>query len=263
MKSQLHTHFSTSLLLPIDVSDLSFGRFFFEMLQSNYPWLMPRKYGLTEPLKNIFDGDIDKMLSTSWKDGFTWKLQEKGTEALWSFSFFFRNQWIHSALHIYGNPKKFRIADIKSFYCELMTHGSADIGHIHIISDIEVNRNKQHHNETTWALNTGYTTLELMKYIPNLAWGMLFGKPYIEMMGLEKLLNAPAFLVEKWHDGVYIQITENIEDTYKNYEEFDKKRMQIKEYFGRQYFFLPDLPKSEYRVPNFDFSACEHLIKKK
>ncbi len=67
----IHPHFSTGLLLPIDINDLSFGRFFFKILQKIYPELMPRKYGNIEPLKSIFDGDIEKMLSTNWQQNIT------------------------------------------------------------------------------------------------------------------------------------------------------------------------------------------------
>jgi hypothetical protein len=249
----LHPGFSTSLLLPIDIDDLSYGRFFFKTLQEIYPELMPRKYGLTEPLKNIFDGDIEKMLSTSWKDGFIWKPQEKGIEAFWRFSVLFGERRLHSKLLIYGNPKKFRLNDIKLLYHELIKRDPVDIGHIHILSEIEVNHNKHYYNEMTWDLNIGFNTIPLEKYIPNIAWGMFFGKPYIEMIGLEKLLKTPAYLVERWGDVIYIQITEHIEDTFEEYEEFDKLRTQVKEYLGQQYFFSPDLSKNAYQVPTFNF----------
>jgi len=262
MKTKISPHFATSLLLPIDIDDLSYGRFFFKILQEVYPDLMPRKYGDTEPLKNVFDGDVEKMMSTCWQPKsvsphrfhqFIWKPQLKGTLAFWDFSSLHGQQKLHSSLLLSGNPKKFRIADIKLFYREWIKHDPADIGHIHILAEPEFNHYKRYHNEMLWALNIGYTTLELKKYIPNLAWGMFFGRPYVEMMGLQKLLSAPAFLVEQWHDGVYIQVTENIEDTFKNYEEFDGLRTQIKKYLGRQYFFGPELTKDEYRVPNFNF----------
>ncbi len=264
MKSKITPHFSTSLLLPIDIDGLSYGRFFFKTLQEIYPELMPRKYGNTEPLKNVFDRDIEKMLSSCWQPRsaspyrshqFIWKPQVKSTEAFWSFSGLHGKQKLHSDLLIYGKPKKFRIADIKSLYCELIKHDPAEIGHIHVLAEPELNHYKRYYREMLWCLNIGFSTLELKKYVPNLAWGTFFGKPYIEMMGLEKLLKTPAYLIERWGDGVYIQITENIEDTFQKYEEFDKLRTQIKEYLGRQYFFSPDLPKSEYRVPNFVFSC--------
>jgi hypothetical protein len=254
MKSKISTHFTTSLLLPIDVSDSSFGRFFFRTLQNLYPDLMPRKYGYTEPLKNVFDGDIEKMLMNCWQKGFIWKPQPRGTLAFWDFSVLFGEQRLHSSLCLSGNPKNFRLVDIKLLYRELIRHSPTDIGHIHILAEPELNHYKRYYNEMVWALNIGFATIELKKYIPNLAWGMFFGKPYVEMIGLEKLLIAPAFLVEQWNDGVYIQVTENIEDTFRNYEEFNKKRMQIKEYLGREYFFSPDLGKDDYRVPHFDFS---------
>jgi hypothetical protein len=254
MKSKISKHFSTGLLLPIDISDLSFGRFFFEILQKLYPDLMPRKYGLTEPLKNIFDGDIEKLLLSYWKDGFIWKPTQKGTEAFWRFSTLFGKQRLHSELLIYGNYKKIVVDNIKLLYRELVRHTPADIGHIHILAEPEFKHYWNYHDEMISCLDIGFVTIKLKKYIGNFAWGMYFGKPYVEMMGLEKLLKSPAYLVEQWHDGVYIQVTDNIEDTFLNYEEFDKKRTRIKEYLGPQYFFNPDFGKNDYRVPDFDFS---------
>jgi len=262
MKSKISPHFSTSLLLPIDIDDLSYGRFFFKILQEVYPDLMPRKYGDTEPLKNVFDGDVEKMLSTCWQPKsvsphrshqFIWKPQIRSTESFWTFSSFHGQQKLHSKLAIYGKPNKFRLADIKLLYCELMKHDPADIGHIHILAEPELNHNGRY-GEMLSDLDIGFNTIPLKRYIGNLAWGMFFGRPYVEMIGLEKLLETPTFLVEQWNDGVYIQVTENIEDTFQKYEKFDRLRTQIKEYLGIQYFFSPDLAKSEYQTPNFVFS---------
>jgi hypothetical protein len=255
--------FTTSLLLPIDIDDLSYGRFFFKTLSEIYPELMPRRFGDTEPLKNVFDGDVEKMLSICWQPKsasphrshqFIWRPKMKGTLAFWTFSTLFGDQKLHSDLHLSGRPKEFRINNIKMLYRKLIEYKSADIGYIHNPAESEFNKNKNYYNEMVYPLDIGFVTVELKKYIPNIAWGMFFGKPYIEMMGLEKLLNAPAFLVEKWHDGVYIQVTENIEDTFLNYEEFDRKRTLVKEYLGLQYFFNPDLGRNDYQAPNFVFS---------
>lgn len=260
MKSKITPHFSTSLLLPIDIDDLSYGRLFFNILQEVYPDLMPRKYGATEPLKNLFDGDVEKMLSTCWQPKsasphrshqFIWKPQLNGTLAFWEFSSFLGQQRLHSSLLLSGNPNKFRIDRIKALYCELIKHNPADIGHIHILAEPELIHS--HSKEMTWCLNTGFVTVELKRYIGNLAWGAFFGKPYIELIGLEKLLKAPAFLIETWQDGVYVQITENIEDTFQKYDEFDALRKSIKKYLGHQYFFSPDMPKNEYSAPTFNF----------
>lgn len=254
MKSKMSKHFSTSLLFSNNVTDLSFGRYFFKLLQELYPELMPKKYGNTEPLKNSFDDDIEKMLSICWQNQFIWKPKIKDTLAFWSFSSLFGKQRLHSSLFLSGNPDKFRLTDIKLFYRELVSHNPADIGHIHILAEPEFNHNKRYYNEMVWALNIGFTTLELKKFLPNLAWGMFFGKPYIEMIGLEKLLKTPAYLVEQWHGGIYIQVTKDINDTYQEYDEFDRMRTRIKEYLGLHYFFSPDLSKSDYRVPTFNFS---------
>ena len=253
MKTKISPDFTTSLLLSIDIADVSFGRYFFKVLQEVYPDLMPRRYGNTEPLKNTFDGDIEKMLSDCWQDQFIWKPKVKSAEAFWSFSCLFREQRLHSDLHISGNPKKIKVDDIKLLYRELAEHNPLDIGQIHIFGEPEFYLNRRYYSEMVTPMDIGFVTVKLKKYIGNFAWGMFFGRPYVEMMGLQKLLNAPAFLVEQWHDGVYIQVTENIEDTFKNYEEFDGLRTQIKEYLGRQYFFSPELAKDEYRVPNFNF----------
>ena len=137
----------------------------------------------------------------------------------------------------------------------MIRYKPADIGYIHILAEPEFNQYRNYYDEMLSCLNIGFVTVKLKKYIGNLAWGMFFGKPYVEMIGLEKLLKSPAFLVEQWHDGVYIQVTDNIEDTFLNYEEFDQKRTRIKEYLGPQYFFNPYFGKNDYKVPNFNFST--------
>ncbi len=263
MKSETGGHFSAALLLPVTIDDVSYGNRFFKILQDIYPDLMPRKYGDTEPLKHVFDGDIEKMLSISWRPRsaspycehqFIWKPQLRGTLAFWSFSSMFGDQKLHSSLAISGKPSKFRLTNIESLHRGLMRHSPVDIGHIHILAHPELDHYKRYYDEMVSCLNIGFVTVKLKRYIGNLAWGTFFGRPYVEMMRVERLLSAPASVVERWGDGVYIQVTENIEDTVDNFEEFDRLRMEIKEHLGRHYFFSPDLPKSEYRAPTFDFT---------
>jgi hypothetical protein len=57
-------------------------------------------------------------------------------------------------------------------------------------------------------------TYDLSIRLPDVQWGSIFGEPYIEFFGRDKLLNAPFFKVEELPSGhIFGQLTESIFDS--------------------------------------------------
>jgi hypothetical protein len=53
----------------------------------------------------------------------------------------------------------------------------------------------------------------LQHRLPALSWATVFGDAYVRTFGIERLLSAPAFKVERLNDSaVYIQLTPNHSD---------------------------------------------------
>jgi hypothetical protein len=98
-------------------------------------------------------------------------------------------------------------------------------------------------------------TQTLMKYLPDLVWGQVFGPAYVELFGLEKLLEAPAYRIENLtHDAVYLQLTESIFDVRDNPAKVEGIRQEVKQYLDDNIFFDPkNSPDHLYRTPSFNF----------
>ncbi len=75
-------------------------------------------------------------------------------------------------------------------------------------------------------------------WLPSLPWGIVFGDAYVRMFGMECLLSAPAFKVEKLSDSaVYIQLTPNLSDLESDYASFHAVRLQVQAHLGNAAFF--------------------------
>ncbi len=98
-----------------------------------------------------------------------------------------------------------------------------------------------------------FAPLDLRLRHPELQWLNVFGKPYIELFGREKLLNTPCYKAyELSEDIIIIQLTESVFEDIP-----DEVRLKVKEYLGKDAFV--ELGKSSHNykdgiAPNFDFT---------
>ncbi len=78
----------------------------------------------------------------------------------------------------------------------------------------------------------------LRHWLPALPWATVFGDAYVRMFGMERLLSAPAFKVEKLSDSaVYLQITPNLSDLESDYAGFHATRLRVQAHLGSEAFF--------------------------
>ena len=95
----------------------------------------------------------------------------------------------------------------------------------------------------------------LVKRLPDILWGQVFGPAYVRLFGLEKLLSAPAYKVEQLGpESVYIQLSESLFDMHDRYAEVDAVRQQVKQHLDDNIFFdARNLEGHVYRTPVFAF----------
>ncbi len=88
-----------------------------------------------------------------------------------------------------------------------------------------------------WSNVTPYTH-QLKHWLPDMYWGVVFGKPYVDLFGLECLLSTPAYLVEKLSDhAVYIQLSEHLQDVFEKNDQIDGQRELVKHHLGYDAFW--------------------------
>jgi hypothetical protein len=97
-------------------------------------------------------------------------------------------------------------------------------------------------------------TVHLRKWLKDLYWFTIFGRPYIKMFGRERLLTAPAHEVHELSKGaISIKLTTAIEDTQEDWERFKSVRALCKAHLGSDAFFDRSNPNQIYQVPKFKF----------
>ena len=85
------------------------------------------------------------------------------------------------------------------------------------------------------------TTHILRHWVPDIFWGTVFGSPYVALFGKEKLLNAPAKVIEQiGQDMIYVQLTEKLADVINDPEGMALKRKAFKDHVAVDAFFELD-----------------------
>lgn len=111
----------------------------------------------------------------------------------------------------------------------------------------------------TMAYSFGINTFKLHEYLPDLYWLTVFGAPYVELFGRERLLSTPAYKVEQWRDDlICVQLTESLQDMVDAYDRFTAVREESKAHLGKDAFFDAALgPSHAYRVPDFNLPPAD------
>lgn len=81
--------------------------------------------------------------------------------------------------------------------------------------------------------------LSLRDCLGGITWANLFGKPYVDMWGIEKLLKAPTWRTERLDDGGFLLITTESPTTDRETAEEAEEKLKL--YLGEKYFYQQPL----------------------
>ncbi len=92
----------------------------------------------------------------------------------------------------------------------------------------------------------------------------MFGKPYIELFGKERLLSAPApFVKEISEDVISIMLSENPWDILDDYNAVNSVRQAVKQHLNNNAFYDPKaIPEHLYNVPDFKLQTYSQSFKR-
>ena len=97
------------------------------------------------------------------------------------------------------------------------------------------------------------TPSDLTLRLPDVPWGSIYGKPYIEMFGRERLLSAPFHSIRELPSGhIFAQLTESVLDP----ELPEDRRKAVREWLGEDCFMVGKTPPRRYasgKAPDFDW----------
>jgi len=229
------------------------------------PEYFPLKYGNYEPLRADLDHNNLESALELWAWPFLLKRNRPKMEGgVWMGGGARPTHgWIHIAFDF--NPTFQR--GLVNFLQEVSVKFSADFAFLHLLTDREVNPddgtgtisilNKNH-------ANLSVTTHDLVKYIPDVYWGMVFGRPYMDFFGGEKLLFSPVQIAKRLSpDAIYLQLSDNLLDLETNFETLSDIRSSVKTHLNNNAFFNENLGESHtYNAPQFHF-LTDTLIRDK
>jgi hypothetical protein len=166
-----------------------------------------------------------------------------------------------------------RLKKIKDFeqpaFCEMLERASeafsADFGYIHRTTETEMPRGLA--NGTMGFLDTAKTEKSflvpshvLLKFVPNIYWMTVFGRPYVRLFSRERLLSCPAHRTKELENGsIVVQLTPDLKDTIAEEAAFERVRQDVRDHLGNDAFFDPVKGLDyQYRVPEFSWGPILH-----
>jgi hypothetical protein len=99
------------------------------------------------------------------------------------------------------------------------------------------------------------TPTDLQRRLPDVPWVSIYGNPYIQMFGENKILSAPFFKIERLASGhFWLQSTESIQEPVP-----ESVRSAIRNHLGEDAFMRsPRWRYKDGRAPTFDYSNLIH-----
>src|SRR5262249_55008532 len=127
-------------------------------------------------------------------------------------------------------------------FCRLLECAAAafsvDLGFIHKVTDAEISRGRA--NDSIGFLDAAHTekhlflfTLLLNKFLPDIYWATVFGRPYVELFSRERLLSCPAYCVKELDNGsIVVQLTPELKDITAEEAAFERVRREARNHLN-------------------------------
>lgn len=247
------------ILSPMSLRSREEGRIVLDLWRTHLPDLLPDKYGRWEPIDRPFDRCNFEDVLNDWQWPFLSVRKKPAVDA----SIWIRKgakQQLHSTLIFRLEPGAATDAKLLDFVKATSVEIKVDFACLHVLTVSEIERGRKYRTVTPLdrpAAKFSFllASKDLPQRIPDLYWTTVFGVPYVEMFGEEKLLSAPVRLSERLSNGsVLLQLSEDLGDVEQRSDEIERIRSTVKAHLGLDAFSQPGLEASHsYRVPQFSF----------
>lgn len=220
------------------------GHRFLRLLLDVAPQYSPEKYNNYEPLKFQFDASaIDDALKL-WGSNFFWR-RSKPSVSGGAFAGFPNT---HDHVYIDVPMKALAMPAVLDLFGAMTNTFGIDLAYVHVGTDADI-LDREYYKRHTMPFGS-LTTHHLREGLPDMPWAMLFGPPYVELFGRERLLATPAARVEPIGGGVYVQLTGAPADVAKKRDDYLAAQRTAKEHLDHDAFSGLSAT-GECRVPDF------------
>lgn len=222
------------------------------------PEVHPDVWDSVEPMRRPFTFDNIKETLSSWPNAqydFDWK-KKKSPKAWGSFSrLFWTPNFVRPAeLSLHVEVSRDLESRLLAFLKQSAVTFNGQYGYFDYLAD---------HYRAMAVVNKSAPTggffiipsHQLQKFLPDVRWFQIFGKPYVDLIGADNLLNCPAFKVEQLGpDIISVQLTQSIFDLQDNAELVEHVRNEVKNHLDKNIFFRIENSEGHvYRTPDFNF----------
>lgn len=245
------------LFTPSLLKDPDEGRALIQALTAHVPYWQPHRYGWSEPLRHTFTVD---QFDHFWSQVGYWRNAARTLSAEVNIR---TGPWdILSKIEMAGSfVPELKGDGLGAFLAACGAAPALDITYAmaHAFTDEEnVTYYRQWFESPPIPKSVKKARQGTMPYfLRDLYWANLFGPPYTELFGIERLRTAPAAVAREVRPGYfYLQLTDDIADR----DGIAAVREQVKMHIGPDCFYDPKATTPR-RAPRFTTSAEEGLWK--
>jgi len=218
------------------------GRRLFAMMEEAAPSWKPRRWGYVEPIRNKWDPTC---LEQVWDfdDRLDW-VGEASSAMVGGVSK--RSQYrSHSNIKLSTDPASVDLGAVAELLRQMADTFDADYGFVHLLTRPDPVR--AFPDTAYFDLVDGEPYMyvvpqDLRVCLPDLYWANLFGPPYVDLFGADRLASAPAYLVEQLGpERFYLQLSKDPRDLETSYDQVSKARAAVKAHLGLDAFWDPSV----------------------
>jgi hypothetical protein len=213
-----------------------------DLWTSCIPEYLPDRYGNSEPIDRAFDlNQRDAILSHLRWSFLAVKDKPKMNSSIWMRS---PNKPLHSSWKLSFTFGEANVDRLISFLRAAAKELAADFCCLTLFTDSEIAFGRR--NRSAWNLDKNATKFEFSIYsqflqqcLPDVYWVTIFGPPYVEMFGSERIVSAPISQTEVIDQKlILMQLTPRLEDV-RDAMSFRDLKNRVKAHLGADAFYQP------------------------
>lgn len=229
------------LLTPHPLSTREEADKIFQLWEGLIPEYLPQKCGNSEPVDLTFDLRNRESLFEHWRWPFLAVRRNPRMEA----SIWMRKNGLlqHAVWNLVFRFTDVDVDVLKNFLKIAAVELNADFGCLTVLTPLEIYNGQRNGtvlslNKQATRFNFGVTSKMIHNSLPDLYWMTIFGPPYIEMFGRDKLERSPAATVEMLgKEVIALQITPSIDEVISGPSDFESQKKNVKKHLGESSFF--------------------------
>lgn len=234
------------------------------------PHVIPEKWGWWEPLNRNFDPfNLKILIPDGGRSETIYWQHKKSPKAEGSFSVRWNSKSpkvcdTHSAISFSSELGQIPQAELITYLKTASVRSNADFAFIDALTE-PYKEFSIESGSAPYGERFMIATHLLRHWLPDVFWGTVFGPAYVRLLGKERLLTAPAYIIEELaSEMIYVQLSKKIEDVLNDETAVRRQRELFKGHFPSNMFFISGQGYDRlqrgpigdvFAVPNFELKA--------